>query len=460
VHATLWVDVEDLYYYASIYPRPSSIQRLAFEIYCALQAKHASSGRVRFIRHDPPRNSFRDVKWSEIVSLFQGLTATAPAPIVTPSLTVPPRSRVRRSIGKLTHWLPLELRISAAEALTAQVHALRAWKRLLGTLFDGVNQEALFAARAAPGDVLLVLGSPWSHVDYASLIDAHRQRCGLRLALLVYDLIPLRRPEWCADGLVKIFRSCFDNILPICDQIFAISKATAADVEVYAREQGIVLPRPVVPLPIGTGFSVGSTAAQRTDRLPPAGSYAMIVSTIEARKNHLLLFRVWRRLLEELPPERVPTLVFAGRVGWLVQDLMQQIANTSNLNGKLVVIENPSDAELVALYQDCLFTMYPSFYEGWGLPVTESLGFGKPCFISNCSSLPEAGGALARAFDPDNLPEAYRMIRSVVVDPAELESWEARVRQEFKPIPWSATVEALLASLHDLPNPPSRRRLR
>jgi len=181
--------------------------------------------------------------------------------------------------------------------------------------------------------------------------------------------------------------------------------------------------------------------------LPEAGSYALIVSTIEARKNHLLLFRIWRRMLDEMPHDQVPSLVFAGRVGWLVDDLMRQISNTNNLDGKLILIENPTDSELVPLYKGCLFSLCPSFYEGWGLPVTESLALGKPCLISNRTSLPEAGAGLARSFDPDNMVEAYAAIRAVIDDRADLARWEAQVRRDFKPVPWSATVDALLAGL-------------
>jgi glycosyltransferase involved in cell wall biosynthesis len=143
----------------------------------------------------------------------------------------------------------------------------------------------------------------------------------------------------------------------------------------------------------------------------------------------------------------VPSLVFAGRVGWLVDDLMRQISNTNNLDGKLILIENPTDSELVKLYTGCLFSLCPSFYEGWGLPVTESLALGKPCLISNRTSLPEAGGGLARSFDPDNMLEAYAAIRAVIDDRADLAAWEAQVKCCFKPVPWSATVDALLAGL-------------
>jgi glycosyltransferase involved in cell wall biosynthesis len=275
--------------------------------------------------------------------------------------------------------------------------------------------------------------------------------------LLVYDLIPIRRPEWCERGLVRLFSSWFKDVLPLCDAVFAISRATAADVEAYARECGVVLPGPVMAIPIGTGFGSRSPDASvpRQRALPPPASYVLFVSTIEARKNHMLAFRVWRRLLEDLPADRVPTLVFAGRIGWLVDDLMRQIDNTAHLNGKLVVIENPTDAELVTLYRGCLFTLLPSFHEGWGLPVTESLAFGKPCIISNRTSLPEAGGPLVRSFDPDNLHDAYEVIRQVIVDRTGLMQWETEVRRDFRPVPWSAAAGAILRGLRDTFESPS-----
>jgi glycosyltransferase involved in cell wall biosynthesis len=370
------------------------------------------------------------------------------------------------------------MHVHATDALVAQRHALHAWGRFFGALARGVtgaprwfaqrrergttNAEqtdvsdspalasgAAFATQVAPGDTLLTLGAFWSHPDYAALIEKHRRRLGLRYALVVYDIIPLRHPEWCDRGFVRIFRTFFDSVVPLCDTILAISEATATDVTDYARERDIKLSAPVVPIPMGSGFGVASpaTLVPRTGQLPPAGSYVLFVSTIEARKNHLLLFRVWLRLLEELPPDQVPALVFAGRVGRLVDDLMQQIANTNYLNGKLMVIESPGDSELVALYQGCRFTLFPSFHEGWGLPVTESLAFGKPCLIADRTSLPEAGGSLARRFDPDNLHDAYAVIRAVIVDPAGLERWAETVRREFNPVPWTESAEALFEAL-------------
>lgn len=469
----IWIEVEDLFEYARYSARPSGIQRLAFEIDVALKELDQSRGQINFIRHLPVTQGFCVVPWSDVAALFANL-ADGEVPAAKLGTAILPHPPGRQRVRKLVQRLPTAIRPQVIETILSSVTAARAWGRLAAAMghaaaafvrrerpVDGqvapspAEPSIDFASAISPGDVILVLGSPWFHPDYASLIGTYREKHGLRFAMLVYDLIPLRRPEWCDSGLVRLFRAFVISMAPLCDDIFAISKSTAADVEAFLREQNVTLQHPVTPIPIGTGLKAAAPLSQ-TDvaarplpqrALPPPGSYALIVSTIEARKNHILLFRVWRRLLEEMPADQVPTLVFAGRIGWLVDDLMRQITNTSYLDGKLVVVESPTDAELATLYTGCLFTLFPSFNEGWGLPVTESLAFGKPCLISDRTSLPEAGGDLARYFDPDNLHDAYRAIRGVIEDRDGLARWEDQVRREFQPVSWLATAQAILAGL-------------
>jgi glycosyltransferase involved in cell wall biosynthesis len=225
----------------------------------------------------------------------------------------------------------------------------------------------------------------------------------------------------------------------------AISKATAADVEAYAREVGLALSGPVQPVPIGTDFGLSLGTGEPARGLPAPGSYVLFVSTMEARKNHAMLFKIWRRLMSELPSARVPILVFAGRVGWLVSDLIQQLENTDWLDGKIRLIRDPTDAELAALYEGCQFTVFPSLFEGWGLPVSESLGRGRPCLTSDRTALRESGGTLARYFDPENLDDAYRAVRAVIDDPVGLDAWRAEVGRSYRHTPWEDTADAILA---------------
>lgn len=303
---------------------------------------------------------------------------------------------------------------------------------------------------ALPGDILCVLGTPWTEAG-AVLVERAKRELRLRFAMIVHDLIPILKPEYTLPSVVENYSRWYRGCLPLADRIFANSRSTARDLEAWVAEIGLKLPGPVSPLPIGTVFPSAFPVGMETRAVPPPNSYVLLVSSIEARKNHALAFRVWRRLLQDMAPEQVPTLVFAGRIGWMVNDLLQQIRNSKNVDGKLLLFEAPTDAELAALYAGCRFTLFPSHYEGWGLPVTESLSFGKACLASSTSSLQEAGGPFCLYFDPDNVAEAAALVRRAIEETGLIPSLEARIRAEFRAVPWTETAKALLERLRFSP---------
>lgn len=457
---TIWIDVEDLFDYARENSRPSGIQRLSFELYRALIAARGESG-VRFCRHSRFGETLVVVPWSELQALYARLVedkpSAGPKPAQLADAPLPARGPLRRMVGRL----PGRVRAPLAQSrhhLTAGVRfgleALRALlrperpaapaRREEAAGDEGVGQD--IRALAQPGDILLVLGSPWFRADYGSFVAGLKAATGLKFGLLIYDIIPIIHPEWCDRYLVRLFTEWFVSTVPHADALFSISEATAVDVTRWAEREPIALRAPVKPIPIGTGFSETKPATPDAP-LPSglvAGGYALLVSTIEARKNHLLAFRIWRRLLAANPPDKVPVLVFAGRVGWLVSDLMQQIANANHLGGKLVVVGELDDATLSALYRGCRFTLFPSLYEGWGLPVTESLGYGKVCLAADRASVPEAGGAFCPYYDPDNLSEAVAVVQRAIDHPEWIAEMEARIAADFRPTPWAMTAQALI----------------
>ncbi len=459
----IWLDVEDIFEYAAFNARPTGIQRLQIELCRALVAADPTGERIGFIRHDPARQSFRSVAWRQVQALFDTLQHQ-PEPSRPPTRAAA-EMETSNALKRRLYRLPAPIRQPLLQGLVEQRAAVRSFAQVLRASVrssrsqrspaplaaDNDATRVEFANAAQRGDVVLVLGAIWYHPDYAGLIRTACAAHGLRFAVLVYDIIPLRRPEWCEQRHSRSFRAWFTAMIGHADQVFSISRASATDIERYVAEHALDLRRPVTVLPLGTGFTPDGETPDTT-RAPPSGlpkfgSYALIVSTIEARKNHALLFRVWRRLLDDLPREQVPTLVFAGRVGWMVADLMTALRNCDFLDGKIVHLPDTSDAELGQLYRGCLFTVFPSFYEGWGLPVSESLGFGRPCFISRATALPEAGGTLARYFDPDNATEAYAVIRDALARPEALAAWQEQVTRDFRPIPWSRTAEIVLRVL-------------
>jgi glycosyltransferase involved in cell wall biosynthesis len=126
---------------------------------------------------------------------------------------------------------------------------------------------------------------------------------------------------------------------------------------------------------------------------------------------------------------------------------MQQLENCDWLDGRIRFVPSPSDAALAALYRGCLFTVFPSLYEGWGLPVTESLSFGKTVAASNRASIPEAGGAFCSYYDPEDVHEAYAVIRGLIEQPELVAAMEAKIAKQYRPATWEDTAAAILHAL-------------
>ncbi|MCE0743958.1 glycosyltransferase family 4 protein [Acetobacter sicerae] len=470
---TIRVDVDDLFQYAMANPRPSGIQRVVYEILGVLEeraAVHPQQPRILFVRRGRSGEPFAEVSWSDITALFSTLTGmeqTSERRSNTrrtgQSLLRQPRfgENLRRTLISKFQSMPDDIGKPLLASGIAQIRAVRLLRQCFRPPHDRQaasktestseifsDKTKIFSKNTTSSeqkDIFLILGAAWCDPLFSERLRHAREQYDMRPMLLVHDLIPFRRPEWCDPSLVRNFQHWLKTSLPHCSRLLAVSRATARDVEQYATEHGLELSLPVQVMPMGSGFSFMQTGSGALPvGLPAAGSYVLFVSTLEVRKNHAFLLRVWRRLLNEGKEADIPTLVFAGRVGRLVRDLMQQLDNSDWLNGKIRLISDPTDEELRHLYQGSLFTIFPSLFEGWGLPVSESLMMGVPCLASHATSVPEAGGQFARYFDPENVTDAVEKIRELLADREQLSLWKNEIRTGFMPTSWEQSADMLL----------------
>jgi glycosyltransferase involved in cell wall biosynthesis len=165
-------------------------------------------------------------------------------------------------------------------------------------------------------------------------------------------------------------------------------------------------------------------------------AFTLSVGTFEARKNHWLLYQAWRRLILQFGA-RIPPLVLAGRMGWATRDVLQQIHDDPVVRDRVIVLLGVSDEELSWLYRNCQFTLYPSHYEGWGLPVAESLVYGKYCICTNASSVPEVAGDLVDYHDPLDAMTCMELVQRALFEPGFLQGREERIRIEFRGATWA-----------------------
>lgn len=310
---------------------------------------------------------------------------------------------------------------------------------------------------ARPGDRLILLDSTWKPHHVAAFAKA-RER-GLRITTLVHDLIPLVKPGTTADSMPLAFYRWLSAAMRYSESFIANSEATRRDLADFLVRHDVktaisVLPlaRTALPLavaedapgadPEASGYAA---LAALDDRIRSLGNnpYALCVGTIEARKNIWRLAMAWKTLIDRGHTD-LPRLVLAGRSGWHVKPLADLLAATGNIYGYVSIVEGPTDAELAYLYRNCLFTLMPSLYEGWGLPVGESLGYGKTAVVSNTSSLPEVGGDLVEYCDPHSVESIAAAVLRLVETPARREALEAAIAST--PLRgWRQVAEDLLA---------------
>jgi hypothetical protein len=261
-----------------------------------------------------------------------------------------------------------------------------------------------------------------------------------------HDFIPIYVAHTCDHNTAVVWKEFADQMLRLTDVALCVSKNTENDLKRYCRETSCPAPFSIVTR-LGSGFQVAATrqAPKRTKHV--SEPYALFVGTIEGRKNHKYIFHVWRNLLQR--GLAVPKLVCVGRLGWQSEGFIQNLVETDCLDGKVEVREDVSDAELMALYRDSLFTVFPSLYEGWGLPVSESLASGKTCILTPNSSLPEVAGDLGIYIPSDDEDGAADIIARWLRNPGDLAKHDEKIRQQFRPTSWKEVAEVIVKACSD-----------
>lgn len=408
---TIWVDVAAFLEFFRYLERPTGIQRVEMEIFAGLGRVRRSDGAIRFCRLERSADRFEEIALETLIRVFHDPPA-APGSIHRRLLR-----RIRRSLRarRVAYWRPAPL---------------------------GACTESF-----SPGDILVSLGTTWENPRYVELLRRMRQ-LGVRVAILIHDIIPVACPELVEVALRQRFEPWLEGILGNSDLLLTNSKHSRAMLRDYAERRRLAMP-PVDVLRFGTGFSSGTAVLASGDAAFPQ-PFVLYVSTIEVRKNHALLLRVWRRLIERHGAAAVPRLLLIGRIGWLVDDVMAELSRNGPLRDKVIVRSGLSDAEVAAAYRQCLFTVFPSLMEGWGLPVEESLEHGKLCVASDRGAIPEVAGDLVDYFDPGDDASAYAAIERALFDHAYRAAREAQIHREFRSRSWADCVAALVASLDGL----------
>jgi glycosyltransferase involved in cell wall biosynthesis len=244
------------------------------------------------------------------------------------------------------------------------------------------------------------------HSPFYPIPEQIKRSNTLKKVITVYDLIPVLYPKFFKNqqsGLIHdVLKSIDKDTWVTC-----ISQATKNDLCNY-------LPSLDPSRVFVTHLAASALFYQCQDQAMienirvkfgiPEGQYMLSLSTLEPRKNIIQTIRCFTRLVKEGSIKDI-SLVLAGIRGWDFDDIFNEIAASPEIRERIIVTGYVSDKDMAPLYSGAIMFVYPSFYEGFGLPPLEAMQCGVPVITSNTSSLPEVVGEAGMMVDPQDADE-------------------------------------------------------
>lgn len=275
--------------------------------------------------------------------------------------------------------------------------------------------------------------------DYVTML----QRQQVKPLFMVHDLIPITHPQFCRDGEHARHLNRMRNAMRVASGIVCNSQATlSALVDLCCKEKW--------PMPLTTVALLAPELpiAVQASR-PVVSPYFVFVSTVEPRKNHLMILRVWQKLAAQMG-ESAPRLIIIGQRGWDFDEVIDLLAQSDVLKRLVTNISSCSDAEMVNYLQHAQAMVFPSFTEGYGMPVVEALAHGVPVIASNLPVFQEFAGIIPEYLAVSDEARWVEMITDYS-DPASQTRRAQMVRMESFVAPtWASHfshVDALLVEL-------------
>jgi glycosyltransferase involved in cell wall biosynthesis len=283
------------------------------------------------------------------------------------------------------------------------------------------------------------------HVQYTAPV-----RCPVPVVVSVHDVSFLEHPEYFPGLRARQLQWTVRRTVRRAARILTGSEFSRASIlKVYGdlEEEKVV----VVPNAAASEFRpLSRPAALKAvhDRFSIAAPFILSVGDLQPRKNQIGLIRAFARMVRAFPQLK-QNLVLAGKQTWF-GGKVHEAARESGVGDRIQFTGFVSDDDLLQLYNACDLFVFPSFYEGFGLPVLEAMACGRAVACSNTSALPEVVDGAALLFDPYAVDEIVRALADLLLD-AE---WRARVErlglQRAAHFSWQKTAEKTLAVFHEV----------
>lgn len=305
----------------------------------------------------------------------------------------------------------------------------------------GLRHSSLHQAHAfwnsPPTNYETMLGNP--DVIHANNFYCPSQLKNARLIFTLYDLGFIENPKWTTEeNRCGCFNGVFNASL-YADFIVTISE--------HSRRHFLKVFPHYPPERISVVYPASRFSSSRLVSKPETlhalqtDRFWLCVGTIEPRKNHIRLLRTFAKLKKH--SERSFPLVLVGRNGWLMEGFQKEIEELG-LDRDVILLGYEEDVALQWLYQNCFAFLYPSLFEGFGLPVLEAMCLGAPVITSNTSSIPEITGSAALLVDPLQEEDIFQTMLKLSLEQDFRKNLKESALQQSKCFSWDRSATKML----------------
>lgn len=274
-----------------------------------------------------------------------------------------------------------------------------------------------------------------THDDYRRLIT----RFGAKPIFFVHDLIPIEYPEYCFAGEDARHQEKIAFVLRHAQAIITNSQATYEALKSYHQD---------LPPSIVAWLASSFKHSEQTSR-PFNKPYFVLNSTIEPRKNHLLILQIWRKLQQKYK-ENTPHLFVIGKRGWECEQVLDMLERSKALKNTVTELNQCTDDELKAYIQHCQAMLMPSFAEGFGLGLVEALTLKVPVIASDLPVFREIAQEIPEYADPLDGARWETLILEYADMDSALRASQLKRLQDYIPPSWEKHFETVDEFLHQV----------
>lgn len=293
-----------------------------------------------------------------------------------------------------------------------------------------------------PGSVFFDIDATFHSRKRRSALLPQLKSRGIRIAQFSHDIIPLLRPETVNDNTLRLWMDHFGAHMKNDDLIMTSVKESVRRLQELNEKMGLP-EKKIVNTWLGNDFIGSETGdypiSDEIKAVEKKGRYVIMVGTVEPRKNHKVILDAFDAELFD----RGLNLVIVGRMGWDVEELAERINSHPLLGKKLFLLSGVNDADLNDLYAHAYLMAFPSYMEGFGLPIVEALSHKTPVVSSNEAGIREVLGEYGEAFDPDSPEEFCAIVKSYLDDPDKYRAVKEKVAS-YEPVSWDTVANTMI----------------